>query len=150
MLAGVRVLECLELALWLCLWIGYPPALGFTKNINLGSLLSSEPFVNLVVKSSRSRSPRTPQTGSWSLRGYLSVSKMVTEPWILPMTRWRTLDCHPSPASPSSPSSPSSSSSSSSSWSWQAEDWELKGSQNEYYFLLTTYGARMAGMDKAC
>lgn len=29
------------------------------------------------------------------------------------------------------------------------KDWELKGSQNEYYFLLTTYGARMAGMDKA-
>lgn len=29
------------------------------------------------------------------------------------------------------------------------KDWELKGSQDEYYFLLTTYGARMAGMDKA-
>lgn len=30
-----------------------------------------------------------------------------------------------------------------------AKDWELKGPQDEYYFLLTTYGARMAGMDKA-
>ncbi|CAK9096264.1 unnamed protein product [Durusdinium trenchii] len=30
-----------------------------------------------------------------------------------------------------------------------APDWELKGTVDEYYFLLTTYGARMAGMDKA-
>ncbi|CAJ1386173.1 unnamed protein product [Effrenium voratum] len=29
------------------------------------------------------------------------------------------------------------------------KDWELKGTMEEYYFLLTRYGAMMAGMDKA-
>lgn len=29
------------------------------------------------------------------------------------------------------------------------KDWELKGSSEEYYYLLVEYGAKMAGMDKA-
>ena len=66
----------------------------------------------------------------------------------LPWSPW-------SPWSPSSPSSchhppPPPPPPPPASTSFAAEDWELKGSQDEYYFLLTTYGARMAGMDKAC